>query len=262
MNKYYLPTYEECVNITKKYPPKTFYESKKLYDNYRFSFFNYRLAEYKHFLESNAFEMKGITFLHTKDKKYRYLMFNKFWELDQYSEFKYDNFKNKKIKKIMIKEDGNLVSFIKLPNSKIISRVKGGFKTIFNESANKFLYKNIKYYNFVEWCLDNEIIPLFEIVGKNRIVLEYKKDNLILLNLRNNINGEYIDIDNIDYNMDGINIVKTENLSFDDIIELSKTKKYFEGWVVQFEDDTLLKVKTKWYQEMKNYIIEKLKEEK
>lgn len=260
MNKYYIPTYEECVEITRKYPPKTFYESKKLYDNYKFSFFNYRLAKHEHFVESNAFEMKGITFLHHNEKIHHYLMFNKFWELDQYPAFTYENFKDKKIKKVMVKEDGNLVSFLKLPDGKIISRVKGGFKTLFNKEANDFIYNNLTYYKFIEWCLDNNIVPLFEIVGKNRIVLKYDKSDLILLNLRNNLTGEYLD--KVDYNMSGINVIKTEDLSLEDMIELSKTREDFEGWVVQFEDDTLLKVKTDWYYEIKNYIVKELKKEK
>lgn len=254
--KYYIPTYNECREIVKKYPPKTFFENKKLYDKYKFSFFNYRLAEHKHFLESNAFEMKGITFFHHEGISKHYLMFNKFWELNQYPEFVYDNFKDKKIKKVMMKEDGNLISFIDLPDGRIISRVKQGFLSNFNIAANNFIKQNDTYYNFIKYCLKNDIIPLFELVGEHRLVLKYPKNDLILLNLRNNLTGEYLD--NIDYDMSGINVVKKVNYNLEELIELSKKEKYIEGWVVQFEDDTLLKIKTEWFYNMNNYILNKL----
>jgi len=255
MNKYYIPTYRECLRITKSFPPKTFYETRRLYDDYKFSFFNYRLAEYKQFREANAFEMKGITFLHHEGVTTHSLMFNKFWELNQYPEFNYDLFKDKKIKKVMVKEDGNLISFIKLPDGRIISKVKEGFKSIFNKTANQFIQDNPIYYKFIEYCIDNDIVPLFELVGENRIVLKYDKNDLILLNLRNNLTGEYIDY--LDYDLEGINIVRNENHSLDELVELAKEKEYFEGWVVQFEDDTLLKVKTQWYYDYTEFLLDK-----
>ena len=250
-----IPTYKECLKITKQYPPKTFYENRKSYDGYNFSFFNYRLAEYKDFAESNAFEMKGLTFLHYNGESKHYLMFNKFWELNQYPEFTYENFKDKKIKKVMVKEDGNLISFIKLPNGKIISRVKEGFKSIFNVTANNFINNNLHYYNFISYCIDNDIVPLFELVGDNRIILKYDKNDLILLNMRNNLTGEYLDV--IDYDMSGINIVRNENHSLYELVELSREKEDFEGWVVQFDDDSLLKVKTQWYYDYTDFILNK-----
>jgi hypothetical protein len=105
-------------------------------------------------------------------------------------------------------------------------------------------------------CLKNDIIPLFELVGENRMVLKYPKNDLILLNLRNNLTGEYLD--NIDYDMDGINIVENVDYTLLELIDMSKKEKYIEGWVVQFDDDTLLKIKTEWYYNMSNYILSKL----
>jgi T4 RnlA family RNA ligase len=256
MNKYYLPTYKECLNITKQFPPKTFYESRKLCEEYKFSFFNYRLAEYKDFKEANAFEMKGITFLHHEGHSKHYLMFNKFWELNQYPEFAYEHFKDKKIKKVMVKEDGNLVSFLKLPNGNIVSRVKEGFKSTFNLTANNFINNNPIYYKFIDYCIENEIVPLFESVGDNRIILKYEKNDLILLNLRDNLTGEYLD--HIDYDLTVINIVRNENHTLEELMELAKEKEEFEGWVVQFEDDSLLKVKTQWYYDFTEYMLKKL----
>ena len=264
MLKYFIPTYSDCLNIVYNNPPKTFYEKRKLFEGYDFSIFSYQTAEYKNFKnplkdfpEITAFEMKGLTFLHHEGKTFHSLMFNKFWELNQYPEFSYDNFKDKKIKRIMVKEDGNLISFVRLPDGRIFSRVKEGFKSSFNKTANEFYNTHDKYQKFISYCLDNNIVPLFELVGENRIVLKYEENNLFLLNLRNNITGEYIDWESLDYDLDGINIIKNETqYSFDDLISMAKEKEEFEGWVVQFEDDMLLKVKTKWYYGMTDFMLE------
>jgi T4 RnlA family RNA ligase len=253
---YNIPSYQECLNVVNKYPPKTFYEKIKFYDGYSLSFFNYRYAGYKEFEESKAFEMKGITFLHHNGSSKAHLMFNKFWEINQYPQFNYDLYKDKKIKKVMMKEDGNLVSFIKLPNGKIISRVKEGLESKFNITSNKFIKDNPIYYNFINWCMNNDIVPLFELVGENRIVLKYNKNNLILLNLRDNKTGEYLD--EVDYKMEGIDTIKRVNYTLDELMTLAKTEEEIEGWVVQFEDDIFLKIKTEWYYEMSKYILEKL----
>lgn len=259
--KYYIPTYQECLDIVEFNEPMTFYEKQRSFQNHNFSVFNYRKAEYKHFLKPienkdiTAFEMKGLTFLHHDGKSYHHLMFNKFWELNQYPEFSYDNFKNKKIKRVMIKEDGNLISFVRLPDGKIFSKVKEGFISSFNKTANRFVDEHDKYQKFISYCLDNNIAPLFELVGENRIILKYEENDLILLNLRNNLTGEYIDYETLDYDLDGISIIRNEKYTLNELIEMAKTMEEFEGWVVQFEDDMLLKVKTQWYYNMTDFML-------
>ena len=71
--------------------------------------------------------------------------------------------------------------------------------------------------------------------------------------MRNNLTGEYID--KIDYNLNDINIIKNVNYSLDELIYMSKHEENIEGWVVQFDDDTLLKIKTDWYNNTKKKIL-------
>ena len=54
-------------------------------------------------------------------------MLQKFWNLNQVAETQYSAVKYKIISNIYDKADGSLITFIKLPNNKIIAKTKGGF---------------------------------------------------------------------------------------------------------------------------------------
>lgn len=253
---FYIPSYEDCISIVSSNPEGYFYEKLFSVDDYDISIFGYRYASYNNFLmpiignhRVNALEMKGIAFIFNDDGTiFRHnLLLPKFWELNQYDHCKYEIFSNSKIKNVTIKEDGFLVSFLKLPNEKILSFTKHSFSDPVNKRANKYL-SNTQYYNFIKNCLDNNIQPIFELVGTEKMTVNYDTEKLILLKLRNNITGEFIENPKID----GILVVDELNFTLDDIINMSNSITNQEGWVVHFEDGTLLKVKTKWWVENKN----------
>jgi hypothetical protein len=78
------------------------------------------------------------------------------------------------------------------------------------------------------------------------------KEELILLKLRNNLTGEYIDIS-------GSNIKKAEfeYYTLDNIIDLAKTVENKEGWVIEM-DNISLKVKTEWYRNLHGLLTDDL----
>jgi len=256
--KFYIPTYEECLEIVDKNPQMYFYERKYNIDNYKLSIFGYRYAQYNNFVlpiisndEINALELKGISYVFNDDGSVfnHYLMLHKFWELNQYEHCSYDLFKDKPIKNITTKEDGFLVTFIMLPSEDIISQTKKGYDQYVNLVSNDYLGKS-NYYCFIKECLLNNIQPMFELVGERSLV-KYKEPNLILTKLRCNKTGKYLDIKN--HNTYDVSVVKEyKNYNLDDLLDLKKNKKYIEGWIVHFEDDTILKVKTDWWINKKN----------
>lgn len=254
---FYIPSYNECIQIVNNNPDMYFYEKKYIIDGYDASIFGYRYAKFNNFMlplinnsNVNALELKGIThiFNDNGDIYDYYLLLHKFWELDQYNHCKYDIFKNKKVKNITTKEDGFLISFIKLPNGRILSFAKNGFGDEINNRSNEFL-NNQKYYNFIKMCLDNNIQPIFEYIGIKMIV-NYDKEDLILIKLRCKITGKYIDIKNIDTT--GISVVNEHHKTLDELLNISKTIENVEGWVVHFDDDSMIKVKTNWWRFNKN----------
>lgn len=270
---YFIPTYAEALEMTAGDTP-SFYESKMVVDGYNVSVFNYRLAVYNDFVtpipskpEVKAYEMRGLTFVFNEDGSLfnRYVLLEKFFNLNQVPESMYSVVKNYKIKYVNNKEDGSIASFIKLPNGKIVGKSKMGFD---NEQANGInrIYRTNKSVKFlVDWALSNDITAVFEYVAPhNKIVLRYSKEELILLRLRDNKTGKHLDINNY---LDMINDVKVapfedDFASLDALIELSATQTDKEGSVVHAIDangiDHFFKIKTPWYCERHGLLTEDL----
>lgn len=254
--EYFIPTYEqakEIVNLN-----KSFFESIHYIDGYKISVFNYRFSTYSEFINPvkdknyNAKELRGLTYVFNEDGTLfeRFIMLNKFWNINEVEETQLTNLKNKKIKSIYNKEDGSLITFIKLPNGKIVAKTKSGFDNEQAKTANEILLTNKNIFNFVKDCLDKNLITLWEYVSfKNRIVLNYNNTNLILLKVRNNKTGQYIDIEN--FRGLGFDVVSSisNKADLEEILEWLNKAENVEGVVITFEDDTLVKVKSKWYVE-------------
>ena len=254
---YSLPTYEEAVELC-SYDESPFYETKIEVDGFPVSIFNYRLAQYSDFnepIKSNpnlkAFEMRGLTFVFNKDGSLynRYVLLEKFFNLNQVPDSMYSVVKNYKIRFVNNKEDGSIASFVKLPNGKVVGKSKMGFDNDQANGINKIYKTNQDVKSFVDWCLNNDIVPIFEYVAPhNRIVLRYSLEELILLRLRDNKTGKHIDIKE---HLDKIGSIKIapfeDDHTLDDLIEKSKTEAEKEGWIVQFDNGHMVKIKTDWY---------------
>jgi|GEM_PF-1422519 len=263
-NEKYLPSYEDCVEMCSQ-ENSAFYESKFIIDGYNVSIFNYRLAQYNDFLNPvpgkpniQGYEMRGISFVFNKDGSLykRFLLLEKFFNLNQVPESMYSIVKNYKIKFVNNKEDGSIASFIQLPNGKIYGKSKMSFDNEQSVGINN-IYKSDKDINkFVNWCIENNIIPVFEYVAPhNRIVLRYTKEELILLRLRDNITGRHIDIkDHLD-KLGSIRVAPfvDDFVDLDYLIELVGTEIDKEGYVIHAIDDSgkdfYFKLKTPWYTE-------------
>ena len=250
----FIPTYEEAVELT-KIIDSPFYESKTIIDGYQISIFNYRLAQWSDFDLPGAKEMRGILFLFNLDGSLfkRYVLLEKFFNLNQVPDTLYSVVKNYKIKFINNKEDGSIASFVKLPNGKVVGKSKMGFDNDQANGINRIYKTNTDVKKFVDWALDNDIVPIFEYVApNNRIVLRYPGEELILLRLRD-LDGKHIDIrDNLD-KVGNIRIAPFEDdiKDLDQLIELTATQVDKEGSIVTCEDenghDFFFKIKTPWY---------------
>ena len=254
---YKIPSYEEAVEMCSG-EEAPFYESKYEVEGYPVSVFNYRLAQYKDFdmpipskPDLKGFEMRGLTFVFNKDGSLynRYVLLEKFFNLNQVPDSMYSVVKDYKIRYVNNKEDGSIATFIKLPNGKILGKSKMGFDNDQANGINKIYKTNPDVKSFVDWCLTNDIVPIFEYVAPhNRIVLRYSEEELILLRLRDNKTGKHIDIKE---HLDKIGSIKIapfeDDNTLDDLIEKSKTEVDKEGWIVQFDNDHMLKIKTDWY---------------
>lgn len=272
----YIPSYEDCLEMCAN-EESPFYETKLTLDGYSVSLFNYRLAQYKDFVTPvegkpniTAYEMRGLTFVFNTDGSLykRFILLEKFFNLNQVPESMYSIVKNYKIKFVNNKEDGSIASFIQLPNGKIYGKSKMSFESEQALGISNIYNENPDVNQFVDWCMENDIAPIFEYVAPhNRVVLKYSKEELILLRLRDNKTGKHIDIKNHLDKLGSIRIApfKDDFVDLDSLIELTGTEIDKEGYVVQAIDengkDFFFKLKTPWYCERHGLLTEDLYKE-
>ncbi len=267
---YYLPTYEECRAICDKYDNFQFYEKISFIDGYKVSTFNYRLVDYNDFSNplgdntTRAFEMRGICYVFNLDGTLfkRFLLMEKFFNLNQVENTQLSNIINIPIKDIYDKCDGSVINFIELPNGKILAKSK---LCVDNEQAikatNIYLNSpNIK--KMVEYFMGKDIMPIMEYVSPtNRVVLKYKETKLILLRLRDLKTGNYYDLDMYP-DLNNIETAQKEtNTSWEKLISLSETIKDKEGWVITLESGMMVKLKTKYYFDLHHLTTESIHRE-
>jgi T4 RnlA family RNA ligase len=265
---YFIPTYNEAVSMTGG-TEDLFYSSEYNIDGYKIVVFNYRLAQYNDFINPpggvrNAFEMRGLTYVFNTDGTLyeRYLLLDKFFNLNQVPSTLYSEVKDLKINNIYSKEDGSVITFIKLPNGKVIAKTKMSFEADQAKGANLVYSENNKLKDFINWTLENNITAIFEYVAPdNRIVLKYYERDLILLRLRDNKTGEYLNLNDFKEKLEGIKLASKYEFTLNELIELAKSESDIEGWVVQFEGGKMIKIKTEWYFTLHGLITEDIHRE-
>jgi T4 RnlA family RNA ligase len=258
--EYFLPTYDECVRMCNTVD-SAFYENKYVMGGYNVSLFNYRIAQYKDFTTPiegenlRAFELRGLTFVFNEDGSVyrRFLLLQKFFNLNQTEDTLYDAIKDYTIKEIHNKEDGSIASFIELPNGSILAKSKMSFESEQAVGINRIYRTNEAVRNFVQYTMDNDLVAVFEYVAPhNRIVLMYNTEELILLRVRDNSTGKYISLESLKDEIGDIKVAPLEELrSLDTLIEEKESTKDKEGWVIHAIDndgnDFFYKIKTVWY---------------
>lgn len=268
-----IPTYEQAVKICNR-EDSPFYETKMVVNGFPVSVFNYRLAQYSDFItpivddpELKAYEMRGLCFVFNKDGLLyrRYILLEKFFNLNQTPESMYTIVKNYKIKYTNNKEDGSIASFIRLPDGQVVGKSKMGFDNDQANGINRIYKTDSNIRKLVDWTLANNITAIFEYVGPaNRIVLRYNKEELILLRFRDSETGKHLDLK--DYR-DQIGMVKIapfrdDYRDLDHLIELISKEIDREGDVVWAVDehgkDWFFKLKTPWYCERHGLLTEDL----
>ena len=264
-------TYETAVEITKK--SEAFYESIVYVDGYKVSLFNYMFAGYSDFAEHDAYELRGLCYVFDENGQYKkFQALNKFFNINENQSTMYAVVKDKKIVNVGEKCDGSMITFIELPNGKIVPKTKMSFSNEQCDLAKEIYNDKLEIREFVQWCIANEYTSIFELVSPhNKIVLDYSETELILLQVRDK-QGRYVPLSVLSNVIGLINITKQlPPVPLEELIEKQETEEDCEGWVVEFEDGQMIKMKTKWYFEnhklltddltREDFIIEKTLEE-
>lgn len=264
MKTFTIPTYDEALALVNR-ENSPFYESKSELNGFKVSTFNYRLAQWSDFNAPGALEMRGITYVFNADGTvYKvFPLLEKFFNLNQVPTTEYSAVKNFKIKSIYNKEDGSVASFIRLPDGTVFGKSKMSVITEQAEGIMRVYRANAAVRTFVDWTLDNDLTAVFEYVAPhNKIVLNYAKEDLILLRLRDNLTGELLDLNDYASIIGDLNVAKAENeFTLDQLIELAQSVEDKEGWIVEFTNGLLMKIKTAFYFRLHGLFTEDLNRE-
>ena len=157
--------------------------------------------------------------------------------------------------RILEKLDGSMIAPF-IVNGQLIWGTKMGATDV-AEPVDDFATLNEEYGIFARFTISRGYTPIFEWCSrKQRIVLDYKKDQLILTGIRDLTTGRYMSHDLMVAHAEAyrIPVVRTWDIGLD---MDNKTMKSFvsyvsgledlEGYVVRFSDGHMLKLKCQWY---------------
>lgn len=215
-------------------------------------------------------EARGVTF--DQDGKIIARPLHKFFNVNERPETQIAALDWSKVVRIMDKRDGSMIHTVAFDGS-FIFKSKKSYTSDVAVQATAFVTAGSKSTDGQErryqaMCHDltmNGKTAIFEWTSPvARIVLAYAQPELRLLHVRDNVTGEYMTRDELVklgnlYNVPGVDDASINDVgsaTFDHVLDAIKnrtlqnlvdTVEGIEGWVFQFENGEMVKLKTKWY---------------
>ena len=152
---------------------------------------------------------------------------------------------------ILEKLDGSMITPV-VTDAGIRWGTKMGITDV-SMGAELFVANHPEYEQFARWCQSMRLTPIFEWLSrKQRIVIDYAEDRLVLIALRGTVTGEYKQYCDLlvlgeQFN---IEVVKTYEGTADNMAQLmdeTKAAEGVEGYIIRFDDGHMLKIKGEWY---------------
>ena len=123
--------------------------------------------------------------------------------------------------------------------------------------VEKFVEEHSNYRQFAKFTIGRGYTPIFEWCSrKQRIVLDYREDQLILTGIRDMTTGRYMSHDLMEAHAESyrIPVVRTwdiglhmDNKTMSSFVNYVRDLEDVEGFVVRFSDGHMLKLKCDWY---------------
>ena len=203
-------------------------------------------------------ECRGITF--DKEGKLICRKYHKFFNAEEKLETQLNKINLYEPHVVLQKFDGSLISAQPSGDSFVLV-TKSGVTEISQQAedhiSNKYLPPNPlhkPYHTFIQKCLQRNVTPLFEWVSrKNRIVIDYPEDQLILTGMRYNNTGNYVCYDvmkqyasawNIPV-VQAVNGLSVQNINL--FVKQVREWEDAEGVVLRFDTGHMIKIKADQY---------------
>ena len=157
--------------------------------------------------------------------------------------------------KILEKLDGSMIRPIPFASGYRLA-TKAGVTDVALQSE-VFVAERPEYDEFIRHELSHGHTPIFEWCSrKQRIVLDYPEDRLVLTAIRVNDTGEYLSLDwarefiaaNKEFR--GVEVVQEFPAGVDSMTRLlaqADGDEQIEGWIIRFDDGHMVKLKADWY---------------
>jgi RNA ligase len=149
---------------------------------------------------------------------------------------------------ILAKEDGSLCRPIPMRDGSYRLGTKMGITDVAAQ-PEAWVAKNPHYHRFITHCVGEGWTPLFEWCSRRqRIVIDYPVDRLILLAIRNVANGTYMPLNMMlelagEYGVETVRRYSGTLASMTALVEETRGLQDQEGWVIWFENGYRLKIK-------------------
>jgi len=209
---------------------------------------SYFIATSESFNDEWSRECRGITF--GQDGKIISRPLHKFFNVNEREETQIDKIDWSKVTRVMDKRDGSMINTA-LVNGRLSVKTKRSFKSDVAVKAQMWFDLHSNYIDFARELSAHAMTPTFEYTSpSNRIVLPYESDEMTLLHVRYNVSGEYISQVSLEMMSEDFDIKLVDTVSVSDMLSFvrdSKEVKGVEGWVIQFEDGNMVKLKTEEY---------------
>jgi RNA ligase len=194
-------------------------------------------------------ECRGLIF--DKNGKLISRPLHKFFNIGERDETRPENVDLSQPHVILEKLDGSMVRPIPLDGAFRLGTKMG--MTDVSMQAEVWLVDHPNYKSYIQWCLGHNATPIFEWCSrKQRIVIDYPEDRLVLIAVRYNQTGEYepyhlLETDAAQYDLDLVKTYPGTVSSMEHLIAETHDMQGQEGWVIRFEDGHMLKLKASEY---------------
>lgn len=247
--------YNNLMALTAIDKAKFFYSDVKSPLGTRYRIFSYNYASYNDWLLEDALECRGIMFEMGEHGPVRIASrpMEKFFNLNE-NPFTM-SLELSEVKYLLAKEDGSLIStFIDSGNLRFKS--KGSISSEQAAAANSIVM-DIDHKDFADRLFElaeaGFTANLEYVSPTNRIVLPYQTKKLVLLNVRDNDTGEYIDYEDLYKDAALRNyLVDQFEVPEDDWVQSVRDAEGIEGYIAVMENGLRFKLKSNWYVALHN----------
>jgi RNA ligase len=194
-------------------------------------------------------ECRGLIF--SKDGQLISRPYHKFFNVNERDETQIDRIDLGQPHVILEKLDGSMIRPIPLGDAYRLGTKMG--ITDVSLQAEVWLADRPNYDTFIRSCITSGCTPIFEWCSrKQRIVVDYPVDRLVLTAVRNNFNGTYMGIHGLRglaevWDLDLVREYPGSTSSMEHLLAETHDLQGQEGWIIRFDDGHMLKLKGSEY---------------